>query len=62
MSNDSSVTLVTRLRAGRPGFDSWQEQGLSLFTTASIPALRPTQPPLQWVPGRFSTGVKRPAR
>jgi hypothetical protein len=31
-----------------------------LFTTASRPGLRPTQPPIQWVPGAFSLEVKRP--
>jgi hypothetical protein len=29
---------------------------------ASRPALRPTQPPIQWVPGALSAGVKRPRR
>jgi hypothetical protein len=34
-----------------------------LFTTASTrPALGPTQPPIQWVPGALSLGVKRPRR
>jgi hypothetical protein len=33
-----------------------------LFTTASRPALGPTQPPIQWVPGALSLGVKRPGR
>jgi hypothetical protein len=31
-----------------------------LFTTASRPALGPTQPPIQWVPGFLSLGIKRP--
>jgi hypothetical protein len=43
------------LRAG------WS-RGIYLFTTASRPALGPTQPPLQWVPGATSLGVKRPGR
>jgi hypothetical protein len=30
------------------------------FTTASRTALGPTQPPIQWVPGALSLGVKRP--
>jgi hypothetical protein len=33
-----------------------------LFSTSSRPALRPTQPPNQWVPGSLSSGVKRPGR
>jgi hypothetical protein len=31
-----------------------------LFTTASRTARGPTQPPIQWVPGPLSPGVKRP--
>jgi hypothetical protein len=34
--------------------------GIFLFTTASRPALEPTQPPIQWVPGALSLEVKRP--
>jgi hypothetical protein len=33
-----------------------------LFAGSSRPALRPTQPPIQWVPGALSQGVKRPGR
>jgi hypothetical protein len=33
-----------------------------LFSTASRPALRPTQLPIKWAPGPFSLGVKRPGR
>jgi hypothetical protein len=33
-----------------------------LYTTASKPALGPTQPPIQWVPGALSLGVKRQGR
>jgi hypothetical protein len=29
-----------------------------LFSTTSRPALRPTQPPIQWIPGTISLGVK----
>jgi hypothetical protein len=35
-------------------------QGIFLFSTASRPALGPTQPTIQWVPGAISLGVKRP--
>jgi hypothetical protein len=31
-----------------------------LLSTASKPALGPTQPPIQWVLGALSLGVKRP--
>jgi hypothetical protein len=44
------------------GFDSRWRLGIILFTTASRTALGPTQPPIQWVPGAFSLGVKRPGR
>jgi hypothetical protein len=33
--------------------------GIFLFTTASRTAVRPTQPPIQWVPEALSLGVKR---
>jgi hypothetical protein len=36
------------------GVDSRQRLGIFLFTTASRPALGPTQPPLQWVPVALS--------
>jgi hypothetical protein len=39
------------LQAGELGFDSQQGQEIFLYFTVSRPALRPTQPPVQWVPG-----------
>jgi hypothetical protein len=39
-------------------FVSWQGLGIFLFTTASRMALRPTRPPIQWVPGALSLRVK----
>jgi hypothetical protein len=47
------------LRTGRSEFDSLQGQGIFL-ATASRSALGSTQPPIQWVPGTLSPGVKRP--
>jgi hypothetical protein len=43
------------------GFDSWRGLGIFIIT-ASRTALEPTQPPIQWVPGALSLGVKRPGR
>jgi hypothetical protein len=34
--------------------------GIFHFDTVSRPALGPTHPPMQWVPGALSLGVKRP--
>jgi hypothetical protein len=44
------------------GFDSRRRLVIFLFTTASRPALGPTQPPIQWVAGALSLGLKRPGR
>jgi hypothetical protein len=56
----SSVGIATRTRAGEPGFKCRQGQEIFLFPITSIPALRPTQIPIQRVPGDASSGVKRP--
>jgi hypothetical protein len=44
---------------GWPGYDPRQRQQILLCSTASRPALQPTQPPLRWVPEPLSSGVKR---
>jgi hypothetical protein len=44
------------------GFDSRRWLGIFLFSIASRTALRPAQPPIQWVTGALSLGVKRPVR
>jgi hypothetical protein len=33
-----------------------------LFCTSSRPSVGPTQPPIQWVPGALSPGLKQPGR
>jgi hypothetical protein len=38
------------------------EARVFLYSTASRPALKPTQPSIQWVPRALSPGVKRPGR
>jgi hypothetical protein len=50
------------LLAGWPGFTFWQGQEIYLHSTASRLALRPTQPPIQWVPAAVFMWSKRPGR
>jgi len=40
----------------RVGLESRHGLGIFLFTIASRPALGPTQPPIQWLPGAFPWG------
>jgi hypothetical protein len=57
----SSVSIVW-LRTGRPGDrSSIPGRGERTFPLVSVsrPALGPTQPPVQWVPGVLSPGLKR---
>jgi hypothetical protein len=39
-------------------FESRKELGIFLLFTASKPTLSPTLPPIQWLPGALSLGVK----
>jgi hypothetical protein len=52
------------LRAGRPSGRSSSPSRVKnfLFSTSSRPALRPTQPSVQWVPRALSPGVKQQRR
>jgi hypothetical protein len=59
---DSSVGIALGCGLDDLGFESRQELGIFLFTTASSLAVGPTQPPIQWLPGALSLGVKRPGR
>jgi hypothetical protein len=43
------------------GFHSLQKQEFST-SAVSMPAPGPTNPPIQWVLGEMSLGVKRPGR
>jgi hypothetical protein len=52
---------ATGCTIGVLGFNSRRGLGIFLFT-ASRTALGPTQPPIQWVAGALSLGVKRPGR
>jgi len=46
----------------RIGAFVYKELEIYLFITFSTPALGPTQPPTQWVPGALSLWIKRPGR
>jgi hypothetical protein len=52
------------LRAGRPrGWSSSSGRGkIFLLSTSSRSVLGPPQPPILWVPGALSRGVKQPER
>jgi hypothetical protein len=40
------------------GVQFFKGLGIFLYSTSSIPALGPTQPPMKWVPGALSLEVK----
>jgi hypothetical protein len=52
--------VVTMVLAERLGFDSEQGQEGFVFSTAPMPALKPTQPLTQWVPESLNSDIKRP--
>jgi hypothetical protein len=51
--------LTTGWTTGRSGFDPRQGQRIFPLTSVSRPALGPTHPSVQWVPGVLSQGLKR---
>jgi hypothetical protein len=53
---------VLNYRLDDRGFESRQGLEIFLFITASRSALGLAQPPIQWIPGHPSLGVKRPGR
>jgi hypothetical protein len=59
-TKDQSIKRwATGWTIGVLGFDSRRGLGIFLFTNASRTALGHTQPPIQWIPGALSLGVKR---
>ena len=54
VDRNSSVSTATRYGLDGPGIESQRGRD---FPHPSRPALGPTQPPMQWVPGLFP-GVK----
>jgi hypothetical protein len=53
MGRDSTVSIATRYGLDVPGIESrWGRD----FPHPFRPALVPTQPPIQWVPGFFPGG------
>jgi hypothetical protein len=60
MSRDSSVGTGWTTRGS--GSSSPSRVKNFHFSISSRPALRSTQPPIKWVPGALSPGVKRQGR
>jgi len=56
----SLVSIMTRLWAGCLGFQfpEGAVMGFLLFANMSRPALRSTQPPIKWIAGSLSLGIK----
>jgi hypothetical protein len=59
MSWDSSVGIATSYGLDDQEFDSRQGQDIFPLSTVSTLALGPNQPPIKWVLGALSLGVKR---
>jgi hypothetical protein len=59
--HNEKLRLATRWMIGVLGFDSRRGLGIFLFTVSRL-ALGSIHPPIHWVPGALSVGVKRPER
>jgi hypothetical protein len=59
---DSVVGIATGYGLGNRGVGVRVPVGSRIFSTSSRLALGSTQPPIQWVPGPLSPGVKRQGR
>jgi hypothetical protein len=55
----SNAWIATGYGLDGPGSIPSGGQEIFLFTVVSVPSLGPTQPPIQWVPGALTLGVKR---
>jgi hypothetical protein len=61
-SRDSVVGIATGYGLDDRGVGVRVPLASRIFSTLSRPALGSTQPPVQWVPGALSPGVKRQER
>jgi hypothetical protein len=61
-SRDRAVGMVTGYELDHWGLRVLVPVGWRIFSMSSRPALGPTQPPIQWVWGALSPGVKRQGR
>jgi hypothetical protein len=57
-SRNSSVGLATRLLVGKQGFDSWEGQQVSFYSTVLRSVLGPAQLSIQRVRGGCFLGIK----
>jgi hypothetical protein len=64
MSRDSAIGIATGYGLNDEGYRSSNPSRVKnfLFSTSSRLTLGPTQPPIQWVLGALSPGVKRQGR